>query len=147
MDVTKVPFNQYVGIKFSTKQGYILESDDLPHYMNHVGTVHAGVEFALAEATSGQFLISNFSSIIDASAPGNKTIKPVVKNAELDYKKPARGNLFSKAGIEPADVEKLKADLASQGRGKLKVNVQLFDSNDNEVFLSSFTWYFKIMNN
>jgi len=38
-------------------KGYILEMPESPLLLNHVGTVHASVQFALAEASSGEFLL------------------------------------------------------------------------------------------
>ena len=57
MDITKIPFNQFIGLKISDKSGYLLMLDNRPEYRNHLDTVHASAMFALAEATSGYFFI------------------------------------------------------------------------------------------
>ena len=61
MDVTKLPFNEFIGLKFSEKSEYLLMLENRNEYRNHLNTVHASALFALAEATSGYFLLNEFS--------------------------------------------------------------------------------------
>jgi len=60
IDVTKLPFNYFIGLKISNKSGYLLMLDNRAEYRNHLDTVHASALFALAEATSGHFLLNEF---------------------------------------------------------------------------------------
>lgn len=58
MDVTQIPFNHFLGIQQAAQDsGCLLELGDSPSYTNHLGTVHASVQLALAEASSGEFLL------------------------------------------------------------------------------------------
>ena len=43
MDITKIPFNQFVGLKMSVKNEYLLMFDNRPEYRNHLDTLHASV--------------------------------------------------------------------------------------------------------
>ena len=57
--VTELPFNVLVGIERlnDASGGGLLRLPDGDHYHNHLGTVHASALLALAEATSGEFLL------------------------------------------------------------------------------------------
>jgi acyl-coenzyme A thioesterase PaaI-like protein len=44
VDVTTVPFNQFLGIVRARAPGFLLQLEESPHYQNHLGTVHAGVQ-------------------------------------------------------------------------------------------------------
>jgi len=41
MDITKVPFNQLLGISLANNTEYLLQLDAKEDYTNHLGTVHA----------------------------------------------------------------------------------------------------------
>lgn len=56
MDVTKIPYNQFIGIqKTETNSEGLLRLEKDEKYTNHLNTVHASAQFALGEATSGAF--------------------------------------------------------------------------------------------
>ncbi len=41
MDVTQLPFNKFIGLKFSDRPAYLLMLDNQPEFRNHLDTVHA----------------------------------------------------------------------------------------------------------
>jgi len=133
MDVTKIPFNQFIGLKLSDKSGYLLMLDNRPEYRNHLDTVHASAQFTLAEASSGYFLLNEFSELTD--------IVPVVRKVEVKYRKPAAGVLFSKAQFQKTEKEEVLNTLNQKGRTTLKVEVSLFDETDVLVMQSVFEWF------
>ena len=57
MDVISLPFNAHVGLARSETKGCLLELAPRAEHLNHLGTVHASALYALAEATSGEFLV------------------------------------------------------------------------------------------
>src|ERR1035438_8092756 len=57
MDVSAIPFNRFLGLR-AGDTALTLPAD--PKYHNHLGTVHAGAQFSLAEAASGQWLLDRF---------------------------------------------------------------------------------------
>ena len=133
MDITKIPFNQFIGLKTSDKSGYLLMLDNRPEYRNHLDTVHASAQFALAEASSGAFLLNEFSEITD--------IVPVVRKVETKYRKPAAGAVFSKAKLQETEKEEVLKALNEKGRTTLKVEVSLYDEADVLVMQSVFEWF------
>ena len=133
MDVTKLPFNNFVGLKLSDKSEYLLMLDNRFEYRNHLDTVHASAQFALAEATSGHFLLNEFSELTN--------IVPVVRKVETKYKKPANGVVFSKAKFMDEKREEILESLNQKGRTMIKVEVSLFSEADTLVMQSVFEWF------
>lgn len=61
MHVTDLAINKMLGMQLAPEgNGHILEMPESPLLLNHVGTIHAGAQFALAEASSGEFLLRQF---------------------------------------------------------------------------------------
>jgi len=58
MNVAAIPFNRFLGLR---ADGVSLTLPADPNYQNHLGTVHAGAQFALAEAASGQWLLNRLA--------------------------------------------------------------------------------------
>ena len=107
--------------------------DNRPEYRNHLDTVHASALFALAEATSGYFLLNEFSELTG--------IVPVVRRVETKYKKPAMGFVFSKAKFQEIEKKEIVVVLIQRKRTLLKVEVFLFDDKDVLVMESVFEWF------
>src|SRR5260370_40888832 len=96
MDITEVPFNHFLGIKKSPADGpHLLELDNLPEYRNHLGTVHAGAQMALAEAASAEYLLRTF----EGAAAGALA---VVRRVQAKFRNLVNGKVFAKVGC-PAD--------------------------------------------
>jgi len=133
MDVTNLPFNRFIGLKLSDKSGYLLMLNNSPEYRNHLDTVHASAQFALAEATSGYFLLNELSELTEVIS--------VVRRVETKYKKPATGTVFSKAKFQEIGKNEIMEALSQKGRTLLKVEVSLFDETDVPVMQSVFEWF------
>ena len=91
MNVTDIPFNAFLKIeKASGDSSHLLQLQESPSHLNHVGTVHASVQMALAEASSGQWLL-------DAMPDRADKVVAVVRRVEAKFKKPMQGAIFSLA--------------------------------------------------
>jgi hypothetical protein len=132
MNVIELPFNKKIGIKESTDKKYQLILDYLPEYFNHINTIHASAQFALAEATSGKYLLEKFNEYSD-------NILAVVRNVEVKYSKPAESQLFSTANIE--NIDEIKKQLLSKNRIFINVDVKIFDTKNNLTLESTFKWF------
>lgn len=88
MNVFDLPFNKFIGLAPSNRQEYLLMLRDNENYHNHLKTVHASAQFALAEATSGYFLLNEFQQITNIIA--------VVRKVDTKYKKPVQGCVILK---------------------------------------------------
>jgi len=134
MNILKIPFNKYLGIQNSNKSGYLLMLPNKDEYHNHIDTIHASVQFALAEASSGEFLIDEFEAI-DIEAI------PVVRKSEISFCCPAEGELFSKATYLETNREEVEKYLDFHNRMIIKIKVELFNASDEKVMESTFDWF------
>ena len=60
--VTELPFNSFLGIELASDPAHLLRLPAGAQYLNHLGTVHASAQLALAEASSGEFLLRELGS-------------------------------------------------------------------------------------
>jgi hypothetical protein len=71
---------------------HILEMPESPLLLNHVGTVHASARFALAEASSGEFLLRHLGE-----AQGR--VFAVLRTSDVKFRKPARAVCAPRRGL------------------------------------------------
>lgn len=134
MKITDLPFNRMLGLNVSDDAGCILYLSDSPDYTNHLGTVHASALFSLAEATSGHFLISHFSEFGSA-------LVPVVRRAEIKFKRPANGKVCSIARLVDSTIDEIKEQLSTRKRASIKIEVELLDARKASVMAGNFEWF------
>jgi len=79
--VTELPFNAFLGIEVASNPSELLRLRAGPQYLNHLGTVHASAQLALAEASSGECLLRSLGSPDEVVA--------VVRRLEAKFRKPA----------------------------------------------------------
>jgi thioesterase domain-containing protein len=97
---------------------------------NHVGTVHAGALFALADAASGAAVLGALGDRLFAT-------RMVVREASIRYVAPARGAVTARA--EAAGVDALLAALDTDGRADVPVTVVL-EADGRTVAEVAVTW-------
>ena len=133
MNVFDLPFNKFIGLRKSSESDYLLMLQEKGEYLNHLETVHASALFALAEATSGFFLLNEFQDL--------SNLLPVVRKVETKYKKPAQGKIFSKANFLDTNPVTIINELNAKQRVLVTVRVLLYDSEKNNVMQSDFEWF------
>src|ERR1700690_1590626 len=79
MEVSAIPFNRFLGLRAG---GAALTLPTDPKYHNHLETVHAGAQFSLAEAASGQWMLDRFGEAAAEYAA-------VVRHADVKFRRPA----------------------------------------------------------
>jgi acyl-coenzyme A thioesterase PaaI-like protein len=131
--VTELPFNSFLGIQITTEPSQLLRLPSGEQYLNHLGTVHASALLALAEASSGEFLLRHFGS-----AEG---IVPVVRRLEAKFRKPANGAVTSTATAPLSALEQLDAELASKGRALIPITVELHDQSEAHTLSATVEWF------
>ena len=131
--VTELPFNALVGIQLADDPVHLLRLPADPRYLNHVGTVHASAQLALAEASSGEFLLRHFGSV--------DGIIPVVRRMEAKFRKPANGSLTSSVSVAPEALAQLDTDLSAKGRSLVTVPVELYDESGAHTLSAKFEWF------
>jgi acyl-coenzyme A thioesterase PaaI-like protein len=131
MDVAAIPFNRFLGLQ-AGQNTLILPAD--PRYLNHLGTVHAGAQFSLAEAASGQWLLDRFGAAAAEYAA-------VVRHADVKFRRPASGELTTHASAEPGEAERFLETLTRRGRASIEVQVRIVGADGSTTMESSFEWF------
>ena len=134
MNVLNLPFNKILLITKSDVPDTIFMLENHEKYQNHLGTIHASAQYALAEASSGELIERNFGDWQGAYFP-------VVRRAEVKYKNPAKGRLFSTGSIDAAIATKAKKELSERGRTLVNVMVKILDEGKKITFEGTFTWF------
>jgi hypothetical protein len=71
MDVAQLPFNRLVGLESAAgDSGFLVCLPDGPQYANHLGTVHASAQIAVAEAGSPLRRRTMYPGGVEAGAAG-----------------------------------------------------------------------------
>jgi acyl-coenzyme A thioesterase PaaI-like protein len=131
--VTELPFNRFLGLEKASEPSQLLRLPFGPQYLNHLGTVHAGALLALAEASSGEFLLRALGF-----SPG---IVPVVRRLEAKFRKPANGAVTSTATATAGTIEQVGLDLAAKGRAMISVSVELRDESGGCALSATVEWF------
>ena len=114
---------------------HVLELPFTPAVQNHLGTVHAAVQFALAEAASAERLQRDFGACLP-----NEPIMPVVRGSEVKYRHAATGDLLAFAQPDALTRQHLANDLQKRSRSSATVLVELKDRSGQTTFTGRFEW-------
>lgn len=134
MDVTKLPFNEFIGVERSHREGFVFSLPAGDRYTNHLGTVHASALMALAEATSGEVLLRAIGHLAE-------TIVPVVRRFECKFRKPASGSIAARADLPDSLRVRLLADLSTRRRGSITITVDIHDVTDLLCCTAAVEWF------
>jgi len=137
--VTELPFNSFLGIETASDPAQLLRLPAGAQYLNHLGTVHASAQLALAEASSGEFLLRALGA-----ASG---VVPVVRRLESKFRKPANGAVTSTVSTPPEALEQLRANLAAKGRAIVSVAVELHDESGAHTLSATVEWFITLIPN
>jgi uncharacterized protein (TIGR00369 family) len=132
-----VPFASYLGIEYDeVGPGHaVLRLADDPAKHNHIGTLHAGAMFALAESASG---VAVMAAIADRLAD----VTPLAARAEITYRKVARGDVTATARIEGA-LDEILGALDREGRVRFPVVVDLADGQGEVCAVVTVDWHLR----
>ena len=131
MNVADIAFNRFLGLRWD---GSVLTLPEDARYQNHVGTVHAGAQFSLAEAASGQWLLGKFG---DAAAD----YLAVVRHVDVKYRRPATGELTAKAEVSDEEAERFRDTLERRRRAAIEVGVQVCGADRGVTLEGTFEWF------
>ena len=134
MNIVDLPFNRFLGIAPSAREGCVLSLPNDVRYTNHLGGVHACALLALAEATSGEYLIREFPDI------GFEAVA-VVRHLNAKYRKPAHGAIHSKICGTTQKKEEFLSLLTERGRALLEVKVDVFDEQGAHALVAMIEWF------
>lgn len=134
MNIPELPFNRFIGIAPSDKEGTVFSLPNDVRYTNHLGTVHASAQLALAEATSGECLLREFKDI-------GFEVLPVVRRLEAKFRKPALGAVYSKMSISPEKKQEFVTSLTTKGRAIIEIQVDVHDEQGAHALAANIEWF------
>lgn len=113
---------------------HLLELPFTAQLLNHLGTMHAAAQFALAEAASAECLQRHFGAMADG-------VFAVVRGVEVKYRKPATGDLLAFGAPDEHTRDHLVADMAARGRFNAAILVDLKDRSGTLTLHAKFDWF------
>lgn len=135
MKVTDLALNRLLGIVAAPAgAAHLLEMAFTPQLLNHLGTMHAAAQFALAEGASAECLQRHFGA---ATGP----VFAVVRGVEMKYRKPATSDLLAFASPDHHTRGHLLAELAARGRFSPVILVDLKDRAGTLTLHVKFDWF------
>lgn len=135
MHVTDLALNQTMGMQMAAPgSDHILELRESPLLLNHLGTIHAGAQFSLAEAASGELLLRQLGE-----AQGQ--VFAVLRSSSVKYRKPARGALHATARFADDTGESVLTELTMRGRTIASILVEVIDAQGIVTMSGSYDWF------
>jgi hypothetical protein len=135
MNVTDIPFNAFLQIEQPPADSpFLLKLRESPSYLNHIGTVHACAQLALAEASSGQWLMQALPHLVDKAVA-------VVRRVEAKFKSPMRGEIFSRSTTSLDEAKRSAETLAIKGRALIPVTIEIVDGSGSVGLVATFEWF------
>ncbi len=126
--ITSIPFVQTLGIDAD------LTLTPRPHLRNHLGSLHAGALFTLAESASGQFLLETFPEY-------KKEAIPLLRHSQITYLRPATETIHTTVEIMEDDKARFTDRLTRKKRASVTLSVSLHTHNGEIVAKADFEWF------
>ncbi len=127
--IKNIEFIKHLGIK---QEGNSLTLEPREELLNHLGAIHAGALFTLAESQSGLTLIEGF---------GKVNVKALLRSSSIKYRAEATSKLTAIGSINPKDIEKFNTQLNNKGRALIDVAVKVLNSEKHTVLTATFNWF------
>ena len=134
LDITTLPFNRLLGIRRDPDEPRVMVLEENDACENHIGTVHAGAIYALAESCSG-------NRIIEVFGPRFDEVLTVLRRSDVKYRAAATGTLKAEPQVADEDVHVFLDQVNSRGRGLLTIDATVRMTDDTPVLQAAFQWY------
>ena len=132
MDVLELPFNAQLGLERCEDPRQLLALPFEERHFNHLGNLHAAALYALAEASSGEFLIRNRGDREDFGG--------VVRRATSKYSAPATSRVVATALTDPQNVAEAVAVVDAKGRALTTIEIELTGDDGTKIGRFAFDW-------
>ncbi len=128
----KIPFVQTVGIRHKDADRLTLSND--PRLQNHLGTLHAGALYTLAETQSGLALMRLFPDL-------REEVIPLLRNGGLKYRHPVTESVVANADVLQEERERFMKRFLEKGRATVTVTVTLTTEDEKICAEGEFVWF------
>lgn len=132
MRIVDIPFVKHIGI--TKKDEATLKLEPSTNVENHIQTIHASAQFALAETQSGLYLQELFPEFVDK-------VMPLLRSSNVKYKHPATTQIVAFAHVEDQMKEKFEVQFLRKGCANITVSVELRDSEGVVTMVGEFVWF------
>jgi thioesterase domain-containing protein len=132
MNVTEIPLAKHLGI--TREDDNRLKLDFQPNIQNHLNTIHASAQFALAETQSGLYLQTHFPDY-------DGEVLALLRDSNVKYRNPATTTITAHASIEDEIKTKFLTLFEKRGKASIVVNVVLKDQEDQVTMQGQFNWF------
>jgi len=132
MDVMEIPFVSAVGITRRSDGLFLLPLRKDVH--NHLQTIHAAAQYALAETASGDTLLNLFPEL-------DGRVVPVLRDSKLKFKRPASTAVTAYTEVSEQDVQRFLKQLTHKGRSIIGVEVEVRDEDEDVTCCGMFSWF------
>lgn len=132
MNLLEIPFVSHVGLQNNPDGNLVLPFDN--KVQNHLQTIHASAQFALAETASGECLLKTFPDMAGK-------VVPVLRDSQIKFKKPAQKDIVAYPHIEKESIDRFSEQFAKKGRASISVNVDIKDIEGTLTASGEFNWF------
>lgn len=133
MNILAIPFHRYLGLTLAEPPGLVQLAIE-PHHLNHLGTVHASVMIAVAEAGSGLFLQQH------AGEP-EMAVMPIIRRIDAKFHQAGTDKIIARSMMDVADLQPFMAQLQQKQRARITVPMQVVDTIGTPLLSISFEWF------
>jgi len=122
----KLLFYKGIGLKvLYAQKGYVKCSVPLKEEtISHLNTIHAAVQFSLAESIGG---------IIAGITFGLAEYYPIVKEGNIKFLHRAESDLTTEARIDDSEINRIKTETDQIGKAEFTISCEIKDKTDEVV--------------
>ena len=132
MHITSIPFVQHTGIEKLTENTLALNNKTT--LCNHMGTMHAGALYTLAESQSGLHLKTLYPELRDQ-------VIPLLREGSMKYKKAVSEGVYALSDVSDEIKFQFEKQFSKKGRGSITVSVKLKDEAGDICAEGIFVWF------
>lgn len=136
MNVLEIPFVKIVGIEKNSNGELELAFHEKIH--NHLQTIHASAQFALAETASGECLLGLFPEL-------EGKIIPVLRESKMKFRKPALKNIAAYPSVSEEAQAKFSEQFLTKGRALISVDVEVRDADETVTCTANYIWFLQLI--
>ncbi len=135
LKATDLAYSRALGLRDAPPEAeHLLELPFTPQVHNHLGTMHAAAQFALAEAASAECLQRRYGTAVGQ-------VFAVVRGVEVKYRRPATGDLLAYGRPDDATAANLLQEFSERGRTNAVILIDLKDRSGTLTFHGKFEWF------
>ena len=124
----KIDFVKRMGLKAEVlERGHVELLAPAAGNQNHIGSMYAGALFTLAEIPGGALFLTSFNT---------QRFYPVLKGMNVDFKRPALGDIRVTASLSDAEIQRIEQQAATDGKAPYTLILELKDAQGAVVAIS-----------